>query len=64
MILKPRINGFKVDEFIKKSGFDKFYRLEAIGFSVGIYLLWKICFDVEVVINHKQLIHFRISMKN
>ena len=36
MILKPRINGFKVDEFIKKSGFDKFYRVEATGFSVGI----------------------------
>lgn len=35
-IFEPRINGIKTDEFIRKSGFDKSHRVEAIGFFGGI----------------------------
>lgn len=40
------------DDFIRKNGFVKSHRVDAIGFSGGIWLLWKDLFDIEVVLNH------------
>lgn len=62
--LQPRISGDKADDFIKHSGFDKSHWIEANGFSGGIWILWQDKFDVEVFVNHKQFVHFRISEKN
>lgn len=61
VILESQISGIKTDDFIKKSGFDKSYRVEANGFSRGIWLLWKDFFEVDIVLNHKQFIHFIIT---
>ena len=60
-LFEPRISGKKADEFIIRSGFERSYRIEAEGFSRGIWLMWKDCVKVEVIINHKQFIHFRIA---
>ena len=62
VLMEPRISGCKADSFIKKSGFDNSHRVEAVGFSGGIWLLWQDAIEVEVLINHKQFIHFKISM--
>ncbi|XP_024041960.1 uncharacterized protein LOC127901861 [Citrus sinensis] len=35
-IFEPRINGIKANEFIRRSGFNKYHRVEATGFS-GIF---------------------------
>ena len=43
---------------LKKSGFDNSHRVEAVGFSGGIWLLWQNVIEVEVLINHWQFIHF------
>lgn len=40
VFMEPHISGSKADEFIKKSGFDNSHRVEAVGFSGGIWLLW------------------------
>ena len=40
VLREPSISGSKADEFIKKSGFDNSYHVEAVGFSGGIWLLW------------------------
>ena len=60
-LVEPRISGKKVDDFIIRSGFERSHRIEAEGFSGGIWLMWKDCFKVEVIINHKQFIHFSIA---
>ena len=64
VILEPRISGSKADEFIKKSGFDRSHRVEATGFSEGIWILWRSFFDVEIVFYHTQFIHLKISVQN
>lgn len=64
VLMEPRISGVKADEFIKKSGFDNSHRVEVVGFSRGIWLLLRNFIDVEVLINHRQFIHFRICMNN
>ena len=64
VLLEPRISGLKADAFIKKSGFNKSHRVEAEGFSSGIWILWKDIFDVEIIRNHTQFIHLRVSQNN
>ena len=64
VILEPRISGKKADDFIRKSGFDRSHRVEATGFSGGIWLLWRNFFDVEIAFNHSQFIHLKISVQN
>ncbi|KAH9696901.1 reverse transcriptase domain-containing protein [Citrus sinensis] len=63
-IFEPRVSGKKADDFIKKSGFDRSHRVEANGFSGGIWVLWRDFFDVEVALNHNQFIHLKISAHN
>lgn len=60
VLMEPRTSGVKADDFIKKSGFDYSHRVEAVGFSGGIWLLWRSSIEVEVSINHRQFIHFKI----
>ncbi|KAH9707854.1 hypothetical protein KPL70_012694 [Citrus sinensis] len=62
--MEPCISGYKSDHFIKRSGFDKSFRVEAEGFSGGIWVLWKDIFQVEIVASHSQFVHLRISNNN
>lgn len=63
-IFEPRINGIKANEFIRRSGFNKYHRVEATGFSGSIWLLWDDSYGVEIISNHTQFIHFNISKNN
>ncbi|KAG8498382.1 hypothetical protein CXB51_007058 [Gossypium anomalum] len=46
-LLESRINGFKFDAIIAKLGLKRSHRVEAVGFSGGIWLGWKKFIDVE-----------------
>ncbi|KAH9734521.1 putative ribonuclease H protein [Citrus sinensis] len=59
-LFEPRISGSKADGFIKKNAFQRSHRVEARGFSGGIWILWDDSFEVEFIINHNQFIHFKI----
>lgn len=60
VLMEPQISGIKGDDFIRKSGFDYSHHVETEGFSGGIWLLWRSSIEVDVVVNHRQYIHFRI----
>ncbi|KAH9648695.1 reverse transcriptase domain-containing protein [Citrus sinensis] len=60
-VFEPRVSDIKADNLIRKSGFARSHRVEAMGFSGGIWLLWKEGLNVEIVMNHRQFIHFRVS---
>ena len=60
VLMEPRISGIKADDFIKKSGFARSHQVEAVGFSGGIWLLWRSSIEMEVSLNHRQFIHFKI----
>ena len=64
VIIEPRISGWKADNFIKASGFDRSHRVEVVDFSGGIWLLWRNQFEVEIIFNHKQFIHFKLKRNN
>ncbi|XP_028808404.1 uncharacterized protein LOC114762973 [Neltuma alba] len=63
-LLEPRISGVKADRVIKKLNYPNLHRVEAEGFSGGIWLMWSDQIKVHVLLNHKQFIHTHICSTN
>ena len=61
-IVEPRISGSKADKIIRKLNFPFSHRVEASGFSGGIWLLWTHHVQVSILKNHWQFIHARIHV--
>ncbi|KAL4297736.1 hypothetical protein GQ457_12G008990 [Hibiscus cannabinus] len=57
VIMEPRISGREADRFIHRSGFEFSYRVEANGFSGGIWVLWRGTINVQVLAVSNQCIH-------
>ncbi|KAI9080033.1 hypothetical protein K1719_037966 [Acacia pycnantha] len=61
VILEPRISGRNADRVIKSWGFRHSVRMEAEGFSGGIWLLWELDdLIVDVKIMDEQFIHCKL----
>ncbi|GMI86798.1 hypothetical protein HRI_002349100 [Hibiscus trionum] len=56
-LFEPRISGVKADYFIRRTGFDNSYRVEATGFSGGIWVLWRSSVKIDVVAISSQFVH-------
>ncbi|KAK8598764.1 hypothetical protein V6N13_094724 [Hibiscus sabdariffa] len=63
VFVEPRISGRKADSVIASLGFPNSHRVEAAGFSGGIWLAWYDSVSVEIIANHFQFIHCRITDK-
>ena len=61
-LLEPRVSG--ADKLVRKIGFDRSFRLEATGFSGGIWIMWKDDLYVEVREIYKQYIYTYIKRDN
>jgi hypothetical protein len=61
-ILETRISGIKAEKVIKKIGMDKCAKVEAIGFSGGIWCLWKSsCPPITVIASSRYCIHLKVN---
>ncbi|KAG8479043.1 hypothetical protein CXB51_029683 [Gossypium anomalum] len=60
-LLETRVSGVKADSVIAKLSLDFLYRVEAVGFSGGIWIGWKNSISVEILRNHSQFILIKIS---
>ncbi|GMJ11727.1 hypothetical protein HRI_004841900 [Hibiscus trionum] len=56
-LFEPRISGSKANRFIRRSGFDCSFRVEANGFSRGIWVLWKATVKLDIVAVSSQFVH-------
>ncbi|KAI9111378.1 hypothetical protein K1719_017068 [Acacia pycnantha] len=62
-ILEPRISGNQATKVIRSWGFGHSYRVEADGFSGGIWLLWESdCLRVDIILKDEQFIHCRLGL--
>lgn len=61
VLFEPRISGLQADKVISKLGFQRSHRVEARGFSGGIWVLWSTNIHVDILANHFQFIHMRLS---
>ncbi|KAK8705639.1 hypothetical protein V6N13_049237 [Hibiscus sabdariffa] len=63
-IVEPRISGARADSVIAALGFHSSHRIEAVGFSGGLWLCWHESLRVEVLVHHFQFMHCRITCLN
>ncbi|KAL4362376.1 hypothetical protein GQ457_04G024310 [Hibiscus cannabinus] len=56
-IMEPHVSGLTVENFIWRAGFDYSYRVEANGFSFGIWVMWKNTVNIDVAAVVNQFIH-------
>ncbi|XP_039064994.1 uncharacterized protein LOC120210300 [Hibiscus syriacus] len=55
--MEPRVSGLKADNFVKKSGFELSFRVEASGFSGAIWIMWRNSVKIDVVVVSNQFVH-------
>lgn len=61
-ILEPRISGKKANDVVKKIGLECGVRVEANGFSRGIWCLWNpSILDVLIIASSNSCIHLKIN---
>ncbi|KAL4366987.1 hypothetical protein GQ457_05G012790 [Hibiscus cannabinus] len=59
-LFEPRISGRKANRVIAKLGFTHSFRVEAQGFSGGIWLLWDLDVELEILHLSNQFINGRV----
>lgn len=59
VLVETRVSGPVADKVIRSVGIPNSHRVEARGFSGGIWVLWKCNIDVVVEINNFQFIHMK-----
>ncbi|KAJ4832557.1 hypothetical protein Tsubulata_000126 [Turnera subulata] len=65
VIVEPRLSGIRASRIIRRLNFSHSHRIEARGFSGGIWLLWDgNLISVDVLFNHTQLMHVRLTKGN
>ena len=60
VLLEPQISGIKAELLICFLKFHHSYRVEALGYSGGIWILWNDNWSVWILINHKQYVHLNV----
>ncbi|KAK8604199.1 hypothetical protein V6N13_099148 [Hibiscus sabdariffa] len=63
VFVESRISGHKVDGIIASFSFLYSHRIEANGFSGGIWIAWHDSIKVEVILNHFQFVHCHVTDK-
>ncbi|KAL4278142.1 hypothetical protein GQ457_03G020710 [Hibiscus cannabinus] len=62
-LLEPRISGNRANGIIRSMGFRNSFRVEAHGFSGGIWVLWRDSIEVEILSVSNQFIHGRFRQE-
>ncbi|KAK8585776.1 hypothetical protein V6N13_050748 [Hibiscus sabdariffa] len=60
-IVEPRISGARADSVIATLGFLYSHRIEAAGFSGGLWLCWQDSIQIDVLVHHFQFMHCRVT---
>ncbi|XP_031124210.1 uncharacterized protein LOC116026924 [Ipomoea triloba] len=53
-LLEPKISGSEADKVCRKLALDQWMRIEALGFSGGIWIMWNECWIVDIRLTHPQ----------
>lgn len=59
-ILEPKISGCKADEVCNRLGFDDWVRVEAVGFSGGIWVLWRDSIQAKIIKTYPQFVLMQV----
>ncbi|XP_019157960.1 PREDICTED: uncharacterized protein LOC109154682 [Ipomoea nil] len=60
-LLEPKVSGNQANKICNSFGFDEWIRVEAVGFSGGIWILWKESISIEIVKTNPQFISVQVN---
>lgn len=60
-LLEPRVSGNQANKICSSIGFDEWIRVEVVGFSGGIWILWKATVNVNIISTHPQFINLQVD---
>ncbi|XP_019153844.1 PREDICTED: uncharacterized protein LOC109150389 [Ipomoea nil] len=60
-LFEPKVSGSQANKICSNLGFSDWIRIEAVGFSGGIWVFWKDVFKVTVSFTHPQFILLQVS---
>ncbi|KAL4277875.1 hypothetical protein GQ457_03G022350 [Hibiscus cannabinus] len=63
-LFEPRISGRQANRVVVKLGFSHSFRVEAQGFSGGIWLLWDLDVDLEILHLSNQFVNGRVRWRS
>lgn len=63
-LLEPRVSGSHIDDICKSFGFDQWLRIEAVGFSGGIWIFWNDELEVEVLHTNPQFFILKVRFES
>lgn len=61
VLVETRVSGFRANRVVQSIGFSFSHRVEARGFSGGIWILWKANVDMVVMSNESQFVHLKVK---
>lgn len=62
VLVETQVNGFRADMICLKMGFDHWFRVEAVGFSGGIWVFWYNSMGLVCLLStHPQFIHCQVD---
>lgn len=65
IIIEPRVSGSRANNIVSKLGFNKCHRIEAEGFSEGIWILLDDNFiEIEIISTTGQVLHSHLTIRN
>ncbi|WCJ44055.1 RNA binding RNA-directed DNA polymerase [Euphorbia peplus] len=64
ILVETKCSGLTADKVMSKIGLDASIRVEAKGFSGGIWVLWNIPFKISVLSSYWQFIHLQVTLPN
>lgn len=64
VLVETRVSGVTAECVIKKVGMPFSHRVEACGFSGGIWVLWKSGVDLRVEANNFQFVHMKLKLSD
>lgn len=59
-LLELRVSDDQADRICRKLNFDNWVRVEAVGFSGGIWVFWKDEYAVNIISTHPQFVVFKV----
>ncbi|XP_073304620.1 uncharacterized protein [Primulina huaijiensis] len=60
-LLEPRVSGSHADDICNKMGYDNWLRVEAVGFSGGIWIFWKDDLGLKIIYSHPQFVLVKVD---
>ncbi|XP_073046080.1 uncharacterized protein [Primulina eburnea] len=63
-LLEPRVSGTHADAICNKMKYENWVRVEAVGFSGGIWIFWNDDVTLEILYSHPQFVLARVETNN